>query len=130
MQKYYCYCSETFKKSLKKYRKKHTITNKEIDIFQKSLVINPLRGNVIPRYDVLRKIRLAVESLNVGKSDGYRVIYSVVYEKNSTNIFLWQLYYKKTLKDLSDNEYKQIIELYNNIDLDGEGFVELIPIKS
>jgi len=60
-------------------------------------------------YDVY-KIRLPVPDINVGKSDGYRVIYMVVAE--SKIIVLLIIYYKKEQPTVSDVYIRGLIDGY------------------
>ena len=66
-------------------------------------------------YDVY-KLRLPNPDANVGKSDGYRVIYMVVTE-NKVVVFL-TMYYKKEDAAVSDNYINGLIDGY---------FLNLLP---
>jgi mRNA-degrading endonuclease RelE of RelBE toxin-antitoxin system len=56
------------------------------------------------------KVRVANTSANVGKSNGFRLIYYVV--KDDKEIFLLTLYSKKDKENISTEEIERLIKLY------------------
>jgi mRNA-degrading endonuclease RelE of RelBE toxin-antitoxin system len=78
--------------------------------FEKGLI----KGDVIfrsdnPPYEVI-KIRVPNEDTNVGKSDGYRVIYLAKHDSRSVALLF--IYYKKEQETVSDAYVKALIEGY------------------
>ncbi len=68
---------------------------------------NPKYGLVITRRDGLRKMRISVPGF--GKSSGYRLIYSVKNIDEEWYVILHRIYFKSDKEDLSDNEYKIVV---------------------
>lgn len=56
------------------------------------------------------KVRTVNSSINVGKSNGFRIIYYVV--KNDYEIYLLTIYSKKDKENISVKEIKRLIEMY------------------
>lgn len=56
------------------------------------------------------KVRAVNSSINVGKSNGFRIIYYVV--KNDNEIYLLTIYSKKDKETIEVNEIKKLIKMY------------------
>jgi len=67
------HCSKRVLRSCKK-SKKHNIQSQCQNVL-KVLSINPERGIPVARYGKLRKMRVPIPKLALGKSGGYRLIY-------------------------------------------------------
>ncbi|MBR3622788.1 MAG: type II toxin-antitoxin system RelE/ParE family toxin [Selenomonadaceae bacterium] len=104
--------TEKFKNDLKYYIRKKKYKNILVDI--KSVVNELEQGHLVG--DELEdinvegrtfKVRVANSSANVGKSNGFRIIYYVVQDDNA---YLLTIYSKKDdVKIPSDNEVKDLI---------------------
>ena len=80
--------------------------------FQKELLQNPKKGNVIPHSGGLRKIRMRLPGR--GKSGGARVIYAIVLR--ATALALLDVYTKSDQADLTPQERKLIAKLIRAIE--------------
>lgn len=67
-------------------------------------------GLKLPSTESSYKVRVANSNTNVGKSNGYRLIYYVV--KNEETVFLLTVYYKKDKENISANEIIALINEY------------------
>jgi mRNA-degrading endonuclease RelE of RelBE toxin-antitoxin system len=99
------HCCQKIRKSGKK--SKHRVLETCDDV-QKVLKLKPDYGQSIPKFDVLRKMRIAVPGLNVGKSGGYRLIYREREIDDVIHVVFLETYFKGDKDDLSDSEYKFI----------------------
>lgn len=82
-----------FRKSLKALAKKYRSIKSDFQRFSESLRINPFQGTELT--PGIRKIRMAIESKNRGKSGGARVItYSVLASEIEGHIYLLDIYDK------------------------------------
>jgi hypothetical protein len=72
------------------------------------LAANPEYGAVVKGRGGLRKMRVKVPSLNVGKSGGYRLIYKPMRIGESWRVIFLATYFKGDCEDLSNDEYKTI----------------------
>ncbi|MCP5545168.1 MAG: hypothetical protein H7A49_14830 [Akkermansiaceae bacterium] len=72
------------------------------------LRLNPKHGVSIPRFHDLRKMRLQVPGLKVGKSGGYRLIYSAREMDEAVHIVFLETYFKGDKEDLSAAEYEYL----------------------
>ncbi|MBI1291808.1 toxin [bacterium] len=77
--------------------------------FQLDLMINPLRGNVIPGASPLRKARWGDEGSARGRSGGCRVIYLRVPE--AATIFLIHVYPKTRRENITPEDGKILARL-------------------
>lgn len=98
---------------IKKKKYKHII--EDISKIVEELSKGNLIGDVIPGLvfdnDETIKVRIANSDTNVGKSNGYRLIYYVV--KNDCEIYLLTIYYKKTDNSVpSNSEIEQLVKEY------------------
>lgn len=96
----------------KKYRKIMADIQPIIEELKKGNLV----GTEIPELELPEdehgyKVRAVNSSANMGKSNGFRVIYYVV--KNDKEIYLLTIYSKKDT-DLSKTEIKQLIKEYVN----------------
>jgi mRNA-degrading endonuclease RelE of RelBE toxin-antitoxin system len=75
-----------------------------------SFLGNEISGLELPDDKHSYKVRVANTSANVGKSNGFRLIYYVV--KDDKEIFLLTLYSKKDKESISNEEIERLIKLY------------------
>lgn len=82
-----------FRKSLKALAKKYRSIKSDLKRFSESLKENPFQGTELT--PGIRKIRMAIESKNRGKSGGARVItYTVLASEIDGHIYLIDIYDK------------------------------------
>jgi mRNA-degrading endonuclease RelE of RelBE toxin-antitoxin system len=102
-------------------KKKFLSLPKQIRTLKEQVIRGEFEGNKIihreePTPHDVYKLRLPNPDTNVGKSDGYRVIYMVVTETKIV-VFL-TMYYKKEDATVSDNYINGLIDGY---------FINLLP---
>lgn len=99
------YCSKRARKNTKK--SKHRLS----ECYESLMIIlanNPEYGVSVQGTDGLRKMRVKVPALNVGKSGGYRLIYKACVIDEVWKIALFAAFFKGDCDDLSANDYKEI----------------------
>lgn len=96
------------KRALKNTKSSKHRVSECCDTLKLVLAGNPEYGAVIKGRSGLRKMRIKVPSLNVGKSGGYRLIYKSALLEGSWRIVLLATYFKGDCEDLSNDEYKTI----------------------
>ncbi len=113
--KYNILITPQFKKDIKYYKrkKKYLKVVDDIETVIKELENGNFLGDEIPNLhleheEYVYKVRVMNSSINVGKSNGFRLIYYVI--KNDRDIFLLTIYSKKDQENLSTSK---IIELVN-----------------
>ncbi|WP_425800810.1 hypothetical protein ACHOLT_11705 [Desulfitobacterium sp. Sab5] len=98
---------------------KHKKHYKKIDDDVSDIVKNLEKGNLLgdiitelklPDEEDVYKVRSVNSSTNVGKSNGFRIIYYVI--KNESEIFLLTIYSKKDQEDIPIKDIKAIIRKY------------------
>lgn len=99
---------------MKYYVKKKNFTKlvKDINDLKRDLEQGNFSGallTVLIDKTQIRKIRLANTTINVGKSNGFRVVYCV--DKVQKNIVMMTIYYKKET-DMTDIEIVKLVESY------------------
>lgn len=104
-----------FKKDLKFYRKKYRSTDDDVGEILEELENGNLLGEDydnlnLPKDESVYKVRIAIKSIPVGTSGGYRLIYYVV--KNNCEIYLLTLYYKGDTQNISPKVIKELIKKY------------------
>ena len=92
-------------KSIK--RSKHRLSECCADVM-KVLITNPEYGAMIRDTGGLRKMRVHVPALHVGKSGGYRLIYKAIMVDEVWKIALLAAYFKGDCDDLTKSEYAAI----------------------
>jgi hypothetical protein len=97
------HCAARVRRSGKK--SKHRVLESCPTVLQ-VLRLNPWYGVAIPRFHLLRKMRLLVAGLNVGKSGGYRLIYRAMEMDEAVWVVFLETYFKGECVDLSHDEYK------------------------
>lgn len=95
------HCSKRVRHSGKK--SKHGVLD-TCRTVQQVLKLNPHYGVSIPRFQDLRKMRLQVPGLNVGKSGGYRLIYRAEEMDEAVHVVFLETYFKGTAEDLTHGE--------------------------
>jgi len=94
---------------IKRFRKSnHRLSKKDFDAVKEVLKINPERGPPIPGFGHLRKMRVSLPRLNIGKSGGYRLVYRKVISEELVYIIFLTTYFKSEVENLS---YDQLEEL-------------------
>ena len=106
-----------FEKDVKYYlkKKKYTKILDDIDEIVTDLEKGIFVGSEIadlklPSSNSIYKVRVANSSINVGKSNGFRLIYYVV--KDDREIFLLTIYSKKDQENISKNEIVELLKMY------------------
>jgi len=99
------HCEKRVRRSGKK--SKHGVLETCPTVLQ-VLRLNPEHGLVIPRFDDLRKMRLQVPGLNVGKSGGCRLIDSIKEMDEALHIVFLDTYFKGEKEDLTTGEYRDL----------------------
>ena len=98
--------SERCKKSIKK--SKHGAGD-GIETVKKVIRLNPDFGTPIPKRNSLRKMRLRVPGLNVGKAGGYRLIYRKVVMEEVVYVLFLDTYFKGDKEDLRHPKHVAIM---------------------
>ncbi len=112
------HCSKRAAKSVKK--SKHRLGECCADVM-KVLTTNPEYGALIRNTGGLRKMRVHVPALHVGKSGGYRLIYKTLMVDEVWKVALLAAYFKGDCEDLSQTEYEVIADEAEAICNDCEG---------
>jgi mRNA-degrading endonuclease RelE of RelBE toxin-antitoxin system len=99
------HCSRHAKKSGKKSR--HRVLEACPDLML-VLAMTPEYGVLIKETEELRKMRLSVPGLNVGKSGGYRLIYRAKLMDECWHITFLETYFKGDLDDLPKKTYQAL----------------------
>lgn len=98
----------SFEKSIKQLKKKYPRVPQDIEIALENLEKLPSAGDIIPRdYDV-RKLRVASQDMQRGKSSGFRVLYKI--EDTMDLIYLLLIYAKTEREDIGFRELNQLVE--------------------
>lgn len=100
------HCSKRVRHSGKK--SKHRVLESCPTVLQ-VLRLNPHYGVTVSRFPDLRKMRLRVSGLNVGKSGGYRLIYRAKEMDEAMHVVFLETYFKGDAEDLSHQEYKGLV---------------------
>jgi len=94
-----------------KYREDY-LNDHEYRKLQELLVNNPTSGDLIQGTGGLRKLRYGDSSRGKGKRGGLRIIY--YWWVNAYQIFLFTIYNKNEMTDLSHDQKKKLKELLEN----------------
>jgi mRNA-degrading endonuclease RelE of RelBE toxin-antitoxin system len=94
-----------------KYREDY-LDDHEYSKLQELLVNNPTSGDLIQGTGGLRKLRYGDSSRGKGKRGGLRIIY--YWWVNAYQIFLFTIYNKNEMTDLSHEQKKKLKELLEN----------------
>ena len=94
-----------------KYREDY-LDDHEYSKLQELLVNNPTSGDLIQGTGGLRKLRYGDSSRGKGKRGGLRIIY--YWWVNAYQIFLFTIYNKNEMTDLSHDQKKKLKELLEN----------------
>ena len=94
-----------------KYREDY-LNDHEYSKLQELLVNNPTSGDLIQGTGGLRKLRYGDSSRGKGKRGGLRIIY--YWWVNAYQIFLFTIYDKNEMTDLSHDQKKKLKELLEN----------------
>ncbi|MDR2963516.1 MAG: addiction module toxin RelE [Bacteroidales bacterium] len=97
-----------FKKSFKRLFKKYRSLKDDFEQFRNEFLQNPLIGDDLG--GGFRKIRMAIQSKQKGKSAGARIIvYTFYVELELYTILLVDIYDKSELSTMQDFEYQRIV---------------------
>ncbi len=100
--------TNTFDKEYKRLKKKYRSLPSDLALFEEELLSNPESGTDLGSN--VRKIRVAIQSKNKGKSGGARIItYTVIVSITSKTILLVTIYDKSETDSITDAGIKQII---------------------
>lgn len=94
--------SSRFNRSAKK--SKHRVQSQTETVIQ-VLTLYPERGLAIPGHAKLRKMRVNIPKLNLGKSGGYRLIYRQSVVDEIRYVSFLEIYFKGDREDLSKSQY-------------------------
>ncbi len=78
---------------------------------KKVLANNPEYGVSIPGHSNLKKMRVNVPKFNMGKSGGYRTIYSCAIIDETVHILFLDVFFKGDKEDLTKAEYDAHLKL-------------------
>ncbi|GHV61076.1 hypothetical protein FACS1894195_1030 [Bacteroidia bacterium] len=104
-----------FAKSYKALRKKYVSIKSDVARFKKDFSANQLLGDDLG--SGYRKVRMAIQSKNKGKSGGARIItYELCLKATEDTIILVDIYDKSERETIQEWEYKTILQdfLHNN----------------
>lgn len=115
--KYNILITPQFKKDIKYYKKKKKYLKiiDDIDSVIKELEIGNFLGEKIPNLHLeheenVYKVRVMNSSINVGKSNGFRLIYYVI--KNDCDIYLLTIYSKKDQENINTSKIIELVDKY------------------
>lgn len=101
---------------LKKKKYYYILDDLKQDVFdyliEGKLIGDEISGLELIDEEHIYKVRAANTSANVGKSNGFRLIY--LYSESLSKIYLLTVYSKKDQADISNDEIKRIVNLYYN----------------
>ncbi|MFD2036500.1 type II toxin-antitoxin system RelE/ParE family toxin [Belliella marina] len=98
--------TESFKRELKKLRKKYPSLLEDLESIESELIQNPRLGKEV--YKNCYKIRIAIKSKGKGKSGGGRLVTHVRIENES--IFLLSIYDKSKRESITDTYIKSLLD--------------------
>ena len=101
------HCSHSARRSAK--RATHRVLDC-CDTLIRVLAANPDYGVAIPGFSGLRKMRLMVPDLKVGKSGGYRLIYRSEMVDEVWHLVFLKTYFKGDCEDLGRDEYRALLQ--------------------
>ncbi|MCI0712437.1 MAG: type II toxin-antitoxin system RelE/ParE family toxin [Chloroflexi bacterium] len=109
------YYTETFKKDVKRLKKRYRNIQSDLDPFLDKLKKGVFEGDEIQGFEEEKvyKARVPNSDAKRGKSGGYRVIY---YIKSDDVVWLITMYSKSDQPDISDYQILAIIEEQVNVD--------------
>ncbi|GHT62485.1 hypothetical protein FACS189451_06950 [Bacteroidia bacterium] len=100
-----------FDKSYKALKKKYASLKTDVEQFKKDFAENHELG--IDLGGGYRKVRVAIQSKNKGKSGGARIItYELCLKTTGDTIVLVDIYDKSKLDTMKESEYKKVLNDY------------------
>ena len=96
-------CSSSTRKSARK--SKHGVLSR-CETIRKVLTLNADFGEPLVGFPGLKKMRIALPGLNMGKSGGYRLIYRAEMVDEIWHIVFLAIFFKGDLEDLPKAQYK------------------------
>ncbi len=115
--KYNILITPQFKKDIKYYKKKKKYLKivDDVDTVIKELEIGNFLGDEIPNLHLeyeenVYKVRVMNSSINVGKSNGFRLMYYVI--KNDCDVYLLTIYSKKDQEKISTSKIIELVDKY------------------
>jgi mRNA-degrading endonuclease RelE of RelBE toxin-antitoxin system len=109
LQSYKVHLAGSFKRDVKKLKRRYRHVKDDLDTAIKLLKKDPRIAVVIPGSSGMRKLRIPNRDQQRGKSGGYRLIY-YVQDQPIPTIYLLCLYSKSHQQDLATSEMKQRID--------------------
>ncbi|MBO7597687.1 MAG: addiction module toxin RelE [Bacteroidales bacterium] len=103
------FASPDFERDLKKLSKRYKSMKEDFKCFLEELKVDPFIGTDLGHN--VRKIRMAIQSKNKGKSGGARVItHNVIIQTDGVNVTLLTIYDKSEQESISDKEIQKLIK--------------------
>jgi mRNA-degrading endonuclease RelE of RelBE toxin-antitoxin system len=103
--------TSSFEKSYKRLKKKYLSLTDDLNKFKSSFSENPQLGTDLG--DGFRKIRIAIQSKNKGKSGGARIItYDMCLRQIENTIILVDIYDKSEKDTMAESEYTAILKQF------------------
>jgi hypothetical protein len=101
----------SFEKSYKRLKKKYLSLTDDLKKFKLSFSENPQLG--VDLGDGFRKVRIAIQSKNKGKSGGGRIItYDMCLSQIENTVILVDIYDKGEKETVTENEYTAILKQF------------------
>ena len=101
--------SPSFKRSIKKLKKRFPSVKQDVELAIEVLLEHPTLGTVIPGGAGGRKFRVKNSDLERGKSGGYRLLYYIE-EQKVHRLYLLLLYAKSDRETISLQEIQQLLK--------------------
>jgi len=106
------HCTQGVQRQGKK--SKHSILSHCKNI-TKVLTCNPDYGISVSRFGSLKKMRIAIPKFHLGKSGGYRLIYSKTIIGQVVYVVFLSVYFKSDISDLNNSTYSHLVDLSKEI---------------
>lgn len=105
---YDVFLTDTFRKNLKKLKKKHRRIPEDLAPVIRKLEAEPESGDPIPGWDrEIWKIRVASSEMRRGKRGAFRVIY--FWKENEYSVYLMAIYFKGTKENMTAVEIERLL---------------------
>lgn len=101
--------AESFRKSLKRLKKRFPQINQDVESMIEQLTEKPELGPVIPGGAGTRKVRVSSSDLKRGKRGGYRLIYYTE-ETPEPMLYLLLIYAKSDQADVSRQALRKLLD--------------------
>ena len=111
MMNYEIILTPSFKRRIRKLKKRFPLVKKDVRIAAEILLENPELGAMIPGASDVRKLRVRNSNLKRGKSGGYRLLYH--FDRQAMRIGLLLLYAKSDRENITLKEIWNFLEELN-----------------